>query len=383
MEYRLFGKTEQCVSALGLGTMRLPLLDGDQGSSSYGSEQVDVNSSIRCIHSAIEQGINYIDTAYNYMGGRSEEIVGMALAHGLRDQVYIATKSPTWLIHTEQDFDRILSEQLEKLQTDHIDFYLLHSLNETNWQKVKQFDLLEKIQQAKASGTVRFIGFSFHDEFPLFREIVDSIEWDFCQIQLNYIDTAHQAGLEGLYYAAQKGLGVSIMEPLRGGYLVHPPESVVELLRKHGRTPIGFALEYLWQQNGVSLILSGMCSPEQITENIRYQTFPQPPLSDNQMQALAAEAAERIHDANLIGCTGCRYCVSGCPASIPIPDYFQCYDTYLHGNDDATKDQYRAIKASPGVGTVQQCLTCHHCETICPQKISIIQWLKKIDHLLR
>lgn len=383
MKYRIFGKTEQRVSTLGLGTMRLPLLDGDQGSSSYGSEQVDVDASIRCIHTAIEQGINYIDTAYNYMGGRSETIVGQALAGGLRDCVYIATKCPTWLVETEADFDRILEEQLHKLQTDHIDFYLLHSLSTTNWEKVRRFGLLDKIQQAKADGRVRFIGFSFHDELPLFREIVDSLDWDFCQIQLNYIDTEHQAGLAGLRYAAERGLGVSIMEPLRGGYLVHPPKSVEELLRGYGRTPIGFALEYLWQQEEISLLLSGMCTPEQIRENIGYQNFAEPCLTVEQLQSLADEASRLIHDANLIGCTGCHYCEPGCPVSIPIPDYFRCYDEYLHGNDDATKDRYREKKATPGVGRVQECLECRKCEQICPQQIAITKWLKKVDRLLR
>ena len=204
MQYRKFGKTGAQVSALGLGTMRLPLLDGDQGSSSYGAEQVDVSASIACIRHAIDCGVNYIDTAYNYMGGNSEWVVGQALSGGQRQNIYLATKSPVWLLASAADFERVLCEQLEKLQTDYIDMYLLHSMNTSTWEKALRFGLPEKLQTAKMRGTVRYIGFSFHDELPLFRQIVDTMDWDFCQIQLNYIDTCHQAGLAGLRYAAEK-----------------------------------------------------------------------------------------------------------------------------------------------------------------------------------
>lgn len=382
MQYRAFGKTGAQVSALGLGTMRLPLLSGEQGSSSYGAEQVDAAATVRCIHHAIDCGVNYIDTAYNYMGGSSETLVGEALSGGLREKVYLATKSPVWLLNRAEDFERVLHEQLRKLQTDHIDMYLLHSMNALTWQKAVQFGLPEKMQQAKQAGLVRYIGFSFHDELPLFREIVDSVPWDFCQIQLNYMDTQHQAGLAGLQYAAGKGLAVSIMEPLRGGFLVHPPQSVVSLLKRYGRTPVGFALEYLWRQPGISVVLSGMGNTAQIDENISYLEPSATPLTAQELQALAEQAKALLHAEKQIGCTGCQYCAPGCPVQIPIPQVFHCYDGYLHGNDDAIKDQYRALKVS-GVGTVQQCLSCHQCEQICPQHIAIAEWLKKVDRLLR
>lgn len=382
MQYRKFGKTGAQVSALGLGTMRLPLLDGDQGSSSYGAEQVDVSASIACIRHAIDCGVNYIDTAYNYMGGNSEWVVGQALSGGQRQNIYLATKSPVWLLAAAADFERVLCEQLEKLQTDYIDMYLLHSMNASTWEKALRFGLPEKLQTAKMRGTVRYIGFSFHDELPLFRQIVDTMDWDFCQIQLNYIDTCHQAGLAGLRYAAEKGMAVSIMEPLRGGFLVHPPKAVADLLASHGRTPVQFGLEYLWRKPEVSVVLSGMGTSAQIDENIGYLSHPAEPLAEDELEQLAGQAAALLRAGNLIGCTGCPYCAPGCPPGIPIPQYFQCYDTYLHGNDDATKDRYRALKAS-GVGTVQQCLLCHQCEKICPQHIAIPEWLKKVDRLLR
>lgn len=260
--------------------------------------------------------------------------------------------------------------------------YLLHSMNALTWRKALQFGLPEKMQQVQKAGLVRHIGFSFHDELPLFREIVNSAPWDFCQIQLNYMDMQHQAGLAGLQYAAAKGLAVSIMEPLRGGFLVHPPKSVVSLLKGFGRTPIGFALEYLWRLPGISVVLSGMGNTAQIDENIGYLDLVAPRLTAQELQALAEQARALLHAEDRIGCTGCQYCVPSCPVKIPIPQYFHCYDGYLHENDDAVKDRYRALKAS-GVGAVQQCLECHQCERVCPQHIAIPDWLKKVDRLLR
>lgn len=382
MQYRAFGKTGVQVSALGLGTMRLPLLSGEQGSSSYGAEQVDEMATIRCIHHAIDRGINYLDTAYNYMGGNSERIAGKALRGGKRERIFLATKSPVWLLSGEADFERILNEQLQRLQTDYIDMYLLHSMNAQTWQKAQKFGLPEKLLRVKEAGIVRYIGFSFHDELPLFRQIVDSTLWDFCQIQLNYLDVCHQAGLAGLQYAAERGLAVSIMEPLRGGFLVHPPTEVVSLLDRYGRTPVGFALEYLWRQHGISVVLSGMGTVSQIDENIACLTPTAPELSDCELERLADQARETLRSEDHLGCTGCSYCAPGCPKQIPIPQIFRSYHAYLHGNDDATKDQYRALKAS-GCGTVQQCIHCHQCDQVCPQQIPITDWLEKIDRLLR
>ena len=361
---------------LGFGCMRLPVLNGD-------NEQIDDAQFCKMIDSFLEQGFMYFDTAYPYHNEKSEAAVRRCLVERHeRSSFYLADKMPVWLIKNEEDYERIFQTQLERCGVEYFDFYLLHAMNRERAKETEEMGGFDFVRRMKAEGKIRHIGFSFHDELPLFRQIVDTMDWDFCQIQLNYIDTCHQAGLAGLRYAAEKGMAVSIMEPLRGGFLVHPPKAVADLLASHGRTPVQFGLEYLWRKPEVSAVLSGMGTSAQIDENIGYLSHPAEPLAEDELEQLAGQAAALLRAGNLIGCTGCRYCAPGCPAGIPIPQYFQCYDAYLHGNDDATKDRYRALKAS-GVGTVQQCLLCHQCEKICPQHIAIPEWLKKVDRLLR
>lgn len=383
MKYRRFGKTDEQVSILGFGTMRLPLKNGQQGSSSYGEEQVDWQTSIDCIRYAVDHGVNYLDTAYNYLGGVSERVVGAALRDGYRDRVLLASKSPTWLLRGTDDFDRIFREQLQRLQTDRIDMYLLHGLNEQLYRNiVRPYGVIKALRQAKESGRVRYIGFSFHDELPLFREILDAADWDFCQIQLNYVDTAHQAGLAGLRDAAARGMAVSVMEPLRGGYLVQPPEDVCRSIRALGRTPVEFALNFVWNLPEVSTVLSGMGSIAQIAENLAYAAHAEAGmLSDAELQT-AADAKARIYAQNQIGCTGCRYCEPGCPQKIPISSVFRCFNRYTNANDDQAKDAYRALKAGFGANA-RDCVHCGQCEGICPQHIRILEWLEKTDVLLR
>ena len=203
MQYRDFGKTGLKVSALGFGMMRLPLLDGTQGSFDRGTaDQIDKETSIKMLRQAIDNGLNYVDTAYNYLDGNSELITGEALKDGYREKVFLATKSPVWLYENEDDFDRLLDEQLAKLQTDHIDFYLLHALHGERFdEKIVKFNTIEKMKAAKAAGKIRYMGFSFHDNLDAFKRIVDAADWDFCQIQLNYVDVEYQAGIAGLEYA--------------------------------------------------------------------------------------------------------------------------------------------------------------------------------------
>ena len=383
MQYRPFGKTGVSVSALGFGTMRLPLRNGEQGSSSYGENQVDAEQTIQCLRYAVDHGVNYIDTAYNYMGGNSERIVGQALRDGYRQRVYVATKSPVWILKGPGDFDRILDEQLRRLQTDQIDMYLLHTLTaEYVAEIVEPFGVLEALARAKADGRVRYVGFSFHDELPVFRRILDMADWDFCQIQLNYVDVRHQAGLEGLHAAAARNMGVSIMEPLRGGYLVHPPQGVTERFAALGKNPVQFALEYLWNLPEVSVVLSGMGTMEQLKENLSYAEQAGRVTLDPRTEETAAEARRIIYAANQIGCTGCRYCEGGCPQGIPISGIFRDYYVYTNGNDDAAKNSYRDRKEQSGANA-RDCIGCRQCEEICPQHISVVDWLKKADALLR
>jgi len=211
LKYRVFGRLDWCVSALGFGAMRLLTIGGD-------TSKIDEPLAIDMIRYAIDHGVNYIDTAYPYHQGQSEYLVGKALKDGYREKVRLAIKMPTWLIQKYQDFDRYLNEQLTKLDTDHIDFYLLHGLNKTRWSTIRELKVLEWAEEAKADGRINYLGFSFHDEYPVFEEILkDSEHFTFCQIQLNYMDTDYQAGLRGLRLAAEKGLAVVVMEPLKGG----------------------------------------------------------------------------------------------------------------------------------------------------------------------
>ena len=383
MQYRSFGKTGQRVSALGFGTMRLPLLNGDQGSSSYGGEQVDAQAVVSCIRYAVDHGVNYIDTAYNYMAGNSERIVGAALQDGYRSRVFLATKCPTWLIDSDGAFDRILDEQLQKLNTDRIDMYLLHTLTRQYLsERVFPYRLIKRLEKAKSDGRVRYIGFSFHDEPEVFRTILDLADWDFCQIQLNYVDTEHQAGLAGLREAGKRGMAVSIMEPLRGGYLVHPPEEAAALFQRAGKHPVSFAFDYLWDLPEVSVVLSGMGTMAQVRENIRFaEQAGTHPLTDRD-RTLAEEVKAILYRKNQTGCTGCRYCEPVCPMHIPISGVMRDYYQYTNGNDDDAKNRYRERKQRSGAAPLD-CIGCRRCEAICPQHIDVPAWIAKADRLMR
>lgn len=372
MEYRNMGNAGIRVSPLGFGCMRLPERDG----------KIDRERAIAMIRWAIDNGLNYVDTAYPYHGGDSENLVGEALKDGYRERVSLATKLPVYKLEKAEDFDTLLDEQLRKLQTDHVDFYLLHAVNRERWEKtILPLGILDKLLAAKQDGRVRHIGFSFHDELELFKEMLDHWDqWDFCQIQLNYVDRKHQAGIDGLEYAAAKGLGVVIMEPLRGGYLANLPENVAKLLGTSGKSAVEMALDFLWDRPEVSVVLSGMSTEEQVQQNVAYAHRAKIGMLTPEDKTLLEKAEASLRAYAEIPCTGCNYC-SVCPQGIAIPQIFSAYNQcQVKMNLGYGKKLYREAKE---VGALADaCTGCGTCQSQCPQNLPISQWMPKIHELL-
>ena len=376
MQYRKFGALDWQVSALGFGCMRLPT----RGAPA----DIDEPEATRMLHAAIDQGVNYVDTAYPYHGGQSEHVVGRALkAGGYRDRVRLATKLPCWKVETAADFDRLLNEQLGKLQTDHIDFYLLHALGQESWHKVRDLGVLDWAEKAQASGRFRYLGFSFHDTYPVFQEIVDAYDkWTFCQIQYNYMDVENQAGQRGLRYAAGRGLAVVIMEPLLGGRLVNPPAPVQRLwdAAPQPRSAAGWALQWLWHQPEVSVVLSGMTTMPQVQENVAQA-------ARSGVGALAAGDLARVDEARQlyqqlcpIPCTKCEYCMP-CPSGVNIPRNFEVFNGgKMYAKTDEARKEYQMWVAE--AARANQCVACRQCEPLCPQGIPISAWMPIVHGVL-
>lgn len=364
MEYRKFGRTGIEVSALGFGCMRLPI---------HEDKTINEEKAIAMIRHAIDNGVNYIDTAYPYHQGTSELVVAKALKDGYREKIYLADKLPVWLLESEEDFDKYLDEQLSKLETDHIDFYLLHALSRERFEeKVKKFNLTKKLDEAKASGKIRHIGFSFHDSLELFKEIIDYYDgWEFCQIQYNYINTNYQAGTEGLKYAASKGLGVVVMEPLLGGKLANLAPHVAEMFPADGKSHVEYALDWIWDQPEVSLLLSGMTEPEQVEDNLVYASRSHIGMVTEEEREIYQKAKKIFDEMALVNCTKCAYCMP-CPFGLNIPEIFAAYNmTASHGMAKA-KGAYNALETK-----ADACRACHHCEKECPQHIKISEMMPK------
>lgn len=358
------------ISVLGFGCMRLPI-------TSKNAADIDEAQATKLIHTAIENGVNYFDTAYVYHGGESEKFLGRALSGGLREKVKIATKCPTWEVKKEEDFDRFLNEQLERLQTDYIDFYLMHALDRSRFNEiVLKFNLIEKLNKAKADGKIKHIGFSFHDDLDAFKMIVDANpDWEFCQIQFNYINTTYQAGLEGLEYAHKKGLGVVIMEPLLGGKLANPADKVREQLDP-SKTPVEWALDYLWNRKEVSLLLSGMGAMEQVKANMAYADSAKVGmLTDENLEMLKRTKAVYEKMA-LVPCTRCAYCMP-CPFGLDIPKIYDIYNLTA-SEREAPREQYSKLDV-----TADKCRGCKACERVCPQDIKTSKIMPKIAEFFK
>ena len=372
MLYRKLGKTGEEVSILGYGCMRLPVLGGD-------IENIDEKKAIELLHYAIDHGVNYVDAAYSYHGGKGEVFLGKALADGYREKVHLATKLSCKRVNCKEDMDRFLNEQLEKLQTNCIDFYLLHAVKKSYWEKMKRFGVIEFLERARAAGKIKYTGFSFHDELDVFKEVIDAYSWDLCQIQFNYLDENFQAGIEGLKYAAEKGLAIVIMEPLRGGNLASKvPEEAKKVWdrAKIKRTPAEWAFRYLWNYPEISVVLSGMSEIEHLKENLRIAEKGRPNSISTEEGNLISEVSAIYRSRIKINCTCCKYCMP-CPMGVNIPrNLSYLNDIFMLNDVENAKFQYGVLLLPEE--KAGNCVECGECETVCPQNIKIREMLKEV-----
>jgi uncharacterized protein len=330
---------------------------------------------------AIDRGVNYFDTAYVYHDGESETFLGEALSGGYREKVYIATKMPVWMIEKREDMDRFLDEQMQRLGTDHIDMYLLHGLMKNTWNRVAELDVFEFLDQAISEGRIGYAGFSFHDTVPVFREIVDSYNWTFAQIQYNFMDEEYQAGTEGLLYAAGKGLGIVVMEPLRGGTLTKQIGDFSGIWAETGvsRTPAEWGLRWVWNHPEVTVVLSGMSTMQQVEENIRSAEGGMPGSLSSADLKVYDRIQQMYRERMKIPCTKCGYCMP-CPGGISIPDCFSLYnDAFVYDDAGNAKLVYEAFTGFGGAAS--ECQECGVCESLCPQHIEIRKRLKDVAQL--
>ncbi len=375
MQYRTMPKTGDRLSILGYGCMRLPEKGG----------RIDEERATKQLRHAIDHGVNYIDTAMPYHMGASEPFLGRALGDGYREKVKLATKMPHWNVRKGEDMDRFLTAQLASLQSNHIDYYLVHNMQAQSWQKLKALGFADFARKAKADGRIGNIGFSYHGGKADFCKIVDDYDWDFCQIQLNYLDRDNQAGVDGLKYAASKGLGVIIMEPLRGGGLSRKAPPAIQDIWDEAdvkRSPAEWSLRWLWNYPEVTVVLSGMNEETHIEENLRVAgTAAAGTLTEKEL-ALVDRVTDTYRRMLKVGCTGCRYCMP-CPAGVQIP---MCFDQYNNrtlgggtgfGNLDYVVNLCGVFTGSrPGFAS--QCKDCGKCEKACPQHLPVRQHLKAV-----
>jgi len=375
MEYRRFGKLDWKVSALGFGCMRFPR--NRQG-------EIEVAETEQLLGYAIEHGVNYLDTSHEYEG--TEEVLGNLLSRGYRDRVKIATKLLPWRVDSAADFDAMLEKQLVLLQTDHIDLYMLHALNCRRWPHVRDLGILQWLEKQLAAGRIRGTGFSFHDEYKVFQEIVDSFDWTVCQIQYNFRDIQYQAGEKGLRYAASRGMAVAVMSPLRGGQLVDPPRQIREIWKQapQKRSPADWALQWLWSQPEVSVVLSGMSAMDQLAENITSAEASGVGKLSSAEQSLCERAGSVYRGLHPVPCTGCGYCMP-CPHGVNIPrNFYRFNEGKVHGGKtlELARRDYDQGELRPNAAHAGACTQCRECESKCPQEIPISEWMPKVDAVL-
>lgn len=373
MLYRRMNNVVSDLSILGFGCMRLPVTKGGD---------IDEKQASEMLRYAIDHGVNYVDTAYPYHKEESEPFLGRALQGGYREKVFLATKLPSWLIKSRADMDHYLDEQLKRLQTDHIDFYLVHGLMKPFWENLWSLGITDFLDDAIADGRIKYAGFSFHDELALFKEIVDAYNWTFCLIQYNFTDEQNQAGTEGLRYAANRGLGIVVMEPLRGGMLTKEIPAINKIWEKAPvrRSLSEWALRWVWNHPEVTVVLSGMSSFEQVEKNVAYAENGFANSLSEEEQNLFGEAEAEYKRRIKVPCTGCRYCIP-CPSNVSIPECFEMYNQgCMFDAPEVAGVNYGFLggmfSGSPGFAS--QCQECQECEKKCPQGIPIREELKKV-----
>ena len=374
MNYRKdrYGKD---LSVLGYGCMRFPRKHG----------KIDMAVAEKLICSAVEQGVNYFDTAYIYPG--SEAALGEIFSKNkVREKVYIATKLPHYLIKSREGMERLFNEQLKRLKTDYIDYYLMHMLTDIQtWEKLKKLGILDFLEEKKRSGAIRQIGFSYHGNSDMFCKLVDGYDWDFCQIQYNYLDEHSQAGRKGLQHAHEKGIPVVIMEPLRGGKLVNRlPQKAEEEFARHPlqRTPAQWAFRWLWNQKEVTCVLSGMNSMEMLADNVQTASTTEIGELGREEEEMLARVVAAINANMKVGCTGCGYCMP-CPKGVDIPGAFAAYNRLAsEGKFAGLKEHFMCSAARQDSTAAYNCIGCGKCESHCPQGIPIRQELKNVQKAL-
>lgn len=368
MEYREFEKLGIKTSLLGFGCMRFPVRK--DGSIHYQKAK-------QMVELAYQSGVNYFDTAYTYHNGESERFIGEVLDQYDRSTYYLATKLPCWLINSLDDAKRIFQEQLEKLHKDYVDFYLLHSLGRNTFDKMVSLGVLDYVIQLKKEGKIRYLGFSFHDGYDAFSYILHYHDWDFCQIQLNYMDIDIQAGLKGYHLTEELHIPLIIMEPVKGGSLAKLPQSATKHFKAVApdKSVASFALRYVGSLPNVKVVLSGMSSPKQVEDNLdTFMNFS--PLNDLEQEAIK-KVSQVLKSRVRIGCTGCSYCMP-CPAGVNIPENFSLWNEYgMYRN--AGQINWAWTQGMSDKAKAKNCIECGKCETLCPQKLSIRENLKKLQ----
>ena len=381
MQYRRFGQLDFAPSALGFGAMRLPVHLTPEGRPDF--KAIDYDAATAMLRRAVDGGVNYVDTAYVYHEQESETWLAHALSDGYRDKVRVATKMPVWMVKEPSDFDRLLEEQLRRLQSDSIDFYLLHSLDEKHWAQVQATGQLAAAERALADGRIGHLGFSFHGSHELFAQVLDATDlWEFCQIQLNYMDEDYQAGRRGLELAAGRGLGVIVMEPLRGGMLARNLPPQVEAAWREAplrRSPVEWALQWVWSLPEVSLVLSGMSTMQHVEEDLVFAGRSRPGLLGPEELAAVSRVRDLYRELTPVPCTACRYCMP-CPQGVAIPEILELYnDAHIYG--DAVRQRLFYTWLDEGE-RADCCTACGECEDACPQDIAVAGWMEKAQAFL-